>query len=218
MKSKIYVDTPSGDQIIIREKILTIANYSRIIRNFIEYKTTLPDYQNTQNLSITIEKMEIIEDENDIKNRYDIYFGVDEDNLNTIKAENLINDGSLNISDIFNKTNYNYYMFDVENISEGCNFFINLSENRTLYNRSKKIELNFTSNYNGSIIKAICTFSPRYKNQIPCIINNQTNGNYIFKPFVFLSKTKYLYLNKKKNKYFIYFARKMMTHIIKRPN
>ena len=87
LKSKIYVDTPSGDQIIIREKILAIANYSRIIKNFIEYKTTLPDYQNTQNLSITIEKMEIIEDENDIKNRYDIFFGVDEDNLNTINLK-----------------------------------------------------------------------------------------------------------------------------------
>ena len=208
LKSKIYVDTPSGDQIIIREKILTIANYSRIIRNFIEYKTTLPDYQSTQNLSITIEKMEIIEDENDIKNRYDIFFGVDEDNLNTIKAENLINDGSLNISDIFNKTNYNYYIYDVENISEGCNFFINLSENRTIYNRSKKIELNFTSDYNGTIIKAICTFSPGYKDLIPCTINNQANGNYIFKPFVFPFEDEIFIFRQKKEQVFHLFCKK----------
>ena len=149
LKAKIYTDTPSGDQLIIRERLFVIANYSRNKNNIIEYTSNLTDYQNTQNYSVTIEKFEIIEDENDSNNRYDIYFGVDENNLNSLKAENLINNGSFNFSNIFNKTNYNYSIYDVKNISKGCNFFINLSENRTLYYTKKTIELNFTDYYNG---------------------------------------------------------------------
>lgn len=138
LKTSIYVDTPSENEIIIRERLFVIANYTRNKNHIIEYTSALTDdYQNTQNFSVTIKNIYVVEDENDNKNNYDIYLGVDENNLNTKKAENLINNGSFNFSNIFNMTNYNYSIYDVYDITKGCDFFINLSENRTIYNEKK---------------------------------------------------------------------------------
>jgi hypothetical protein len=209
LKAKIYIDSPSGDQIIIRERLFVIANYSRNKNNIIEYTSNLTDYQNSQNFSVTIEKIDIIEDENDSENRYDIYFGVDENNLNSLKAENLINNSSFNFSNVFNKTNYNYSIYDVKNISKGCNFFINLYENRTIYVRKKTIELNFTNNYNGSVITANCNLSSKYTNQIACNIQrNEINSNYTIKPFVYPFEDEIFIFRQKKEQVFHLFCNK----------
>ena len=207
LKTKIYVDIPSENQIIIRERLFVIANYSRNKNNIIEYTSTLPDYLNTPNFSVTIEKIDIIEDKNDNQNIYDIYFGVNEDNLNTLKAENLIDNGFFNFSNIFNMTNYSYYIYDVQNISQGCSFSINLSENSTIYNRKKTIEINFTQYNKASTINAICTFSSEYTNQISCSTeNNITNSNYTFNPFVYPFEDEIFIFRQKKDQVFHLFC------------
>ena len=208
LKAKIYIDTPSGDQLIIRERLFVIANYSRNNNNIIEYTSNLTDYLNTDNFSVTIEKIDIIEDENE----YDIYFGVDENNLNSIKAENFINNGSFNFSDVFNKTNYNYFIYDVKNISKGCKFYINLTDNRTIYDGKKNIELNFTEYYNGSVINAKCILSSKYRNQIDCNFQNneidEINGNYTIKPYVYPFEDEIFIFRQKKEQVFRLFCNK----------
>ena len=208
LKTSIYVDTPSENEIIIRERLFVIANYTRNKNHIIEYTSALTDdYQNTQNFSVTIKNIYVVEDENDNKNNYDIYLGVDENNLNTKKAENLINNGSFNFSNIFNMTNYNYSIYDVYDITKGCDFFINLSENRTIYNEKKTIEINFTEYNNGSTINAYCNLSSEYTDQIPCSTKqNITKGNYTFKPFVYPFEDEIFIFKQKKGQVFHLFC------------
>ena len=201
LKLKIYIDTNSRNLQIIRERLFVIANYTRNKNHIIEYSSTLTDYQNDKNLNVTIEKIDIVEDENDRKNIYDIYSGIDENNLNDIEVENLINKDLFNFSLIFNKENYNYHIYDVQNISEGCNFFINTSENRTIYNGNKNITLIFT-NYYGTIINTNCMFSSEYIDQIPCILPNQTNSNYFFKSYVYPFEDEIFIFKQKNDKVF----------------
>jgi len=185
LKIKIYIDINSRKLEIIREKQFVVVNYTRNKNHIIEYSSNLTDYQNTKNFNVTIEKIDIVEEENDNKNIYNIYFGVDENNLNLTKVENLTNKDLFNFSHIFNKENYNYHIYDVQNISEGCNFFINTSENKTIYNGNKNLTLMLTNYYNDRIINSNCMFSSEYIDQIPCILSNQTNSNYIFKSYVY---------------------------------
>ena len=188
LKTSIYVDTPSENEIIIRERLFVIANYTRNKNHIIEYTSALTDdYQNTQNFSVTIKNIYVVEDENDNKNNYDIYLGVDENNLNTKKAENLINNGSFNFSNIFNMTNYNYSIYDVYDITKGCDFFINL--------------------FNGSTINAYCNLSSEYTDQIPCSTKqNITKGNYTFKPFVYPFEDEIFIFKQKKDQVFHLFC------------
>ena len=185
LKIKINIDTPFRNLQIIREKQFLNANYTRSNNNIVEYLSILIDYKNTLNSRVTIEKIEVMENENDNRNTYDIYFGVDDNNLKTIKAENLINTGAFNFSNVLDKANYNHYIYDIYNISEGCNFSINIYKNETIYIGNKTIILNFTEFFNGSTINAICTLSSEYTGKIPCTLNNQTNSIYFIKPFVY---------------------------------
>ena len=203
LKIKIYIDTSFRNLQIIREKLSVIGNYTRNKNNIVEYIANLTDYINIQNLNVTIEKIEIVEEENDINNRYDIYFLVDDGNLNTIKTKNLINNGSFDFSNVFDRTYYNHYLYDIQNISEGCNFYINLYKNETYYNGKKTIFLNFYDYFNDSaIIKANCILSSEYTDKIPCTLNNQTNGNYIIKSSVYPFDDEIFIFKKEKDQVF----------------
>ena len=72
LKLKIYIDTNSRKLQIIREKQFVIVNYTRNKNHLIEYSNNLTDYQNTKNFNVTKEKIDIVEDENDNKNIYNI--------------------------------------------------------------------------------------------------------------------------------------------------
>lgn len=104
-------------------------------------------------------------------------------------------------------TNYNYSIYDVYDITKGCDFFINLSENRTIYNEKKTIEINFTEYNNGSTINAYCNLSSEYTDQIPCSTKqNITKGNYTIKPFVYPFEDEIFIFKQKKGQVFHLFC------------
>ena len=112
-----------------------------------------------------------------------VKFNENENNLDTEKVKEEINNGGIDYSNL--SSNHKIYHYTIVSSTEGCEFNL-ISEESIQNSNNKNINLIFVeANNDKKNITAKCILSSSNGKNIPCTLNKQINNSYTLSPFLY---------------------------------
>ena len=116
-------------------------------------------------------------------NNIKVKFNENENNLDTEKVKEEINNGGIDYSNL--SSNYKIYHYTIVSSTEGCEFNL-IAEESIQDSNNKNINLIFIGAYNNkNNITATCILSSSNGKNIPCTIDKQVNNGYTLNPYLY---------------------------------
>jgi len=151
---------------------------------------SLDDYNGNDDKIVILESYEEIEENvgailktSENGNNIKIKSNENKNNLDTEKVQEEINKGGIDYNNI--PLNHKIYKYPIITSNEGCEFFLNISENIEI-NNEKNINLSFIEVDNDTEkINAECLLSKDNRNEIHCNLSQEVDKKYFLEPFIY---------------------------------